>query len=51
MTPQQATVARKGIHPVPQMRTQVLDERLGETFRDWYPDFRTKDENEIKRAA
>ena len=46
MTPQQATVARKGAHPVLQMRTQVLDERLG-----WYPDFRTKDENEIKRAA
>jgi hypothetical protein len=27
-----------------QMRTQVLDERLGETFRDWYPDFRIKPE-------
>ena len=35
-----------------QMRTQVLDERLEETFRDWYPDFRTKPpENEIQQAA
>jgi hypothetical protein len=24
------------------MRTQVLDVRLEDTFRDWYPDFRTK---------
>ena len=31
---------------------QVLDERLEETFRDWYPDFRTKPlEDEFKRAA
>jgi hypothetical protein len=33
------------------MHTQVLDERLEETFRDWYPHFRTKPENEIKQAA
>jgi hypothetical protein len=34
-----------------QMRTQVLDE-LEETFRDWYPNFRTKPpENEIQKAA
>jgi hypothetical protein len=33
------------------MRTQVLDERLEDTFRDWYPDFRTKPESEIKQAA
>jgi hypothetical protein len=26
-----------------------LDERLEDTFRDWYPDFRTKPESEIKR--
>jgi hypothetical protein len=39
-------------HLVLQMRTQVLDERLEETFRDWYPDFRTKPpENEIQQAA
>jgi hypothetical protein len=30
---------------------QVLDERLDETLRDWYPRFRTKPENEIKQAA
>jgi hypothetical protein len=34
-----------------QMRTRVLDERLEDTFRDWYPDFRTKPESEIKQAA
>jgi hypothetical protein len=35
-----------------QMRTQVLDERLEETFRDWYPDFRTKPpEDEFQQAA
>jgi hypothetical protein len=33
------------------MRTQVLDERLEDTFRDWYSDFRTKSESEIKQAA
>jgi hypothetical protein len=32
--------------------TQVLDERLEDTFRDWYPGFRTKPpEDEIKQAA
>jgi hypothetical protein len=34
-----------------QMRTQVLDERLGDTFCDWYPDFRTQPESGIKKAA
>lgn len=33
---------KKSAHLVLQMRTQVLDERLEETFRHWYPDFRTK---------
>ena len=43
---------KKSAHLVLQMRTQVLDERLEETFRDWYPDFRTKPpENEIQKAA
>jgi hypothetical protein len=32
----------KCAHLVLQMRTQMLDERLEETFRHWYPDFRTK---------
>jgi len=42
----------KSAHLVLQMRTQVLDERLEDTFRDWYPDFRTKPpEDEIKQAA
>ena len=43
---------KKGAHLVLQMRSQVvLDERLGDTFRDWYPDFRTQPESEIKEAA
>jgi len=42
---------KKGAHLVLQMRTQVLVERLGDTFRDWYPDFRTKPESEIEQAA
>ena len=33
---------KKSAHLVLQMLTQVLDERLEETFRHWYPDFRTK---------
>ena len=35
-----------------QMRTQVLDERLEDTLRDWYPDFRTiPPEDDFKQAA
>ena len=49
---QQMQWTKKSAHLVLQMRTQVLDERLEETFRDWYPDFRTKPpENEIQKAA
>ena len=40
---------KKSAHLVLQMRTQVLDERLEETFRDWYPD--KPPENEIQEAA
>ena len=39
---QQMQWTKKSAHLVLQMRTQVLDERLEETFRDWHPDFRTK---------
>jgi len=49
---QQMQWTKKSAHLVLQMRTQVLDERLEDTFRDWYPDFRTKrPEDEIKLAA
>src|SRR5258707_15098115 len=48
---QQMQWTKKGAHLVLQMRTQVLDERLEDTFRDWYSDFRTKPESEIKQAA
>jgi hypothetical protein len=45
-------ILKKSAHLVLQMRTQVRDERLEETFRDWYPDFRTKPpDNEFKQAA
>ena len=39
---QQMQWTKKSAHLVLQMRTQVLDERLEDTFRDWYPDFRRK---------
>jgi hypothetical protein len=39
---QQMQWMKKSAHLVLQMRTQVLDERLEDTFRDWYPDFRRK---------
>jgi hypothetical protein len=49
---QQMQWTKKGAHLVLQMRTQVLDEHLENTFRDWYPEFRTKPpEDEIKQAA
>jgi hypothetical protein len=49
---QQMQWTKKSAHLVLQMRTQVLDERLEATFRDWYPDFRRKSpEDEFKRAA
>ena len=33
-------------------RTQVLDERLEDTFRDWYPDFGQNPlKDEIKQTA
>jgi 6-phosphogluconate dehydrogenase (decarboxylating) len=49
---QQMQWTKKSAHLVLQMRTQVLDERLEDTFRDWYPDFRTKPpEDEIKQAV
>ena len=47
---QQMQWTKKGAHLLLQMRTQVLDERLEETFRGWYPDFRP-DENEAQEAA
>jgi hypothetical protein len=37
---QQMQWTKKGAHMVLQTRTQVLDGRLEETFRSWYPGFR-----------
>jgi hypothetical protein len=48
---QQMQWTKKGAHLVLQMRSQLLDERPGDTFRDSYPDFRTQPESEIKQAA
>jgi hypothetical protein len=47
---QQMQWTKKGAHLVLQMRTQVLDDRLEETFREWYPDFRPA-ENRAHKAA
>ena len=37
---QQMQWSKQGAHLVLQTRTQVLDDRLERTFRDWYPGFR-----------
>ena len=47
---QQMRWTKKGAHLLLQIRTQVLDERLEDTFRGWYPDFRPA-ENEAQEAA
>jgi hypothetical protein len=47
---QQMQWTKKGAHLLLQTRTRVLDERLEETFRDWYPAFRPA-ENEAQKAA
>ena len=41
---------KKGAHLLLQTRTQVLDERLEATLREWYSDFRPA-EDEAQRAA
>jgi hypothetical protein len=48
---QQMQWTQRGAHLLLQIRTRVLNEDWEDTFRDWYPDFRTKPENEIKQAA
>jgi hypothetical protein len=47
---QQMQWTKKGAHLLVQMRTQVLDERLEATFREWYPDFRPA-EAEAQKSA
>jgi hypothetical protein len=47
---QQMQWTKKGAHLLLQTRTQVLDERLEETFRGWYLAFRPA-ENEAQKAA
>ena len=37
---QQMQWSKRGAHLVLQTRTQVLDDRLERTFRNWYPGFR-----------
>jgi hypothetical protein len=48
---QQMQWTQRGAHLLLQIRTRVLNEDWEDTFRDWYPDFRKKPENEIKQAA
>ena len=47
---QQMQWTKKGAHLLLQTRTQVLDERLEATLREWYSDFRPA-EDEAQRAA
>ena len=47
---QQMRWTKKGAHLLLQIRAQVLDERLEDTFRGWYPDFRPAG-NEAQKAA
>ena len=37
---QQMQWTKEGAHLLLQMRTRVLDNRLEETFKEWYPGFR-----------
>jgi hypothetical protein len=48
---QQMQWTQRGAHLLLQIRTRVLNEDWEDTFRDWYPDFQKKPENEIKQAA
>jgi len=48
---QQMQWTKKGAHLLLQTRTWVLDERLEETFRKWYPGFRPSELVPAKKAA
>ena len=48
---QQMQWTKKGAHLLLQTRTWVLDERLEETFRKWYPGFRPVEHVPAKKAA
>jgi len=41
----------KGAHLLLQMRTQVLNGDLEQTFRQWYPNFQAVNDEKIKMAA
>ncbi len=48
---QQMQWTKKGAHLLLQTRTRVLDERLEQTFQQWYPSFRRVDGETEKKAA
>ncbi len=48
---QQMQWTKKGAHLLLQTCTRVLDERLEETFQQWYPRFRCADSETEKKAA
>ncbi len=48
---QQMQWSPKGAHLLLQMRTRVLNDELEQTFREWYPDFRTESDEKLKKAA
>lgn len=48
---QQMQWTKKGAHLLLQVRTQVLDDRLEETFSGWYPGFRSAGNRAGRQAA
>ncbi len=48
---QQMQWSPKGAHLLLQMRTQVLNGELEQTFRDWYPGFRAANDEKLKNVA
>ena len=48
---QQMQWSLKGAHLLMQMRTRVLNGELEQTFREWCPGFRAKNDENIRKAA
>jgi hypothetical protein len=48
---QQMQWSLKGAHLLPQTRNMVLNEELEQTFRDWYPGFRSTAAEDLSQAA
>ena len=48
---QQMQWSPKGAHLLLQMRTRVLNGELEQTFREWHPGFRAKNDENLVKAA